>query len=372
MIDIPDKWKTLKCTDAWLQLRELIDTAVNTLLQEARDEIEVMDAYRVVLRALSVATDVVLDPNPASPVFVRMDTPARNISGDNPDAEYDISVIDGKQAYRITGTRGTVDYLGFQILGGRGMTPRHHVTYIKDEHLDVDDKGKFQLILSVEKPKVPGQWVRISEDASAIVVRQYIGDRRSVTLATYAIELLDRPSELPIPDDAETAERLVSTAWTMVKLSLLYRDIPVLHEKLNQLTEMTSQQAGAADSTPDNTYMLGVYDLQPDQALVIAVKPPETRYWNFTVENIWHECIDYMHRSVSVTADHVKLRQDGKAIFVISHRRPKVFPDDMNWLDTAGRRRGFMLLRWIDCPKVEAPEIRLLTAIGDWVKEVHP
>jgi hypothetical protein len=364
MIEIPDKWKALKCTEAWLQLRELMDTAVNTLLREVRDELEVMDAYRVVLRALSVATEVVLDPNPAVPVFVRMDTPARNISGDNPDAEYDISVIDGRQAYRITGSRGTVNYLGFQVLGGRGMTPRHHVTYIKDQDLSVDDKGKFELILSVEKPKVPGQWIRISEDSSAIVVRQYIGDRGRAQLATYAIETLDPPGDIPIPDDAETAERLISTAWTMVKLSLLYRDIPVLHERPNQLTEMTSQQAGAADSTPDNTYMLGVYDLQPDEALVIEVKPPETRYWNVTVENIWHECIDYMRRPVSITGDHVKLREDGKAVFVISHRRPEALPDNMNWLDTAGRRRGFVLLRWIDCPKVEAPEVRVLTGMG--------
>ena len=69
-------------------------------------------------------------------------------------------------------------------------------------------------------------------------------------------------------------------------------------------------------------------------------------------------------RPVSITGDHVKLREDGKAVFVISHQRPEALADDMNWLDTAGRKRGFMLLRWIDCPKVEAPEIRL-AAIGD-------
>ncbi len=365
MIEIPDKWKSLKATEAWMQFRELMDTAVNTLLEEARDEIEVLDAYRIVLRALSVATEVVLDPNPAFPAFVRMDTPARNIGGDNPDAEYDITVIDGKQTYRISGNRGSVNYLGFQVLGGQGMTPRHHVTYIKDEHLELDAEGNFEFILSCKKPEAPGQWIKISEDSSAIIVRQFIGDRSRVKLATYSIESLDYLKEIPVPDDEEIAEKLISTAWTMVKLSLLYRDIPGLHEAPNQLIEMTSQQAGAADTTPDSTYMLGVYDLLPDQALVIDVQPPETRYWSFTVDNIWHECVDYMHRPVSVTGDRVKLSEDGKAIFVISHEKPDPFPDDMNWLDTAGRRRGFMILRWIDCSKVEAPDIRLLTDLGD-------
>ncbi|MCP4622960.1 MAG: hypothetical protein GY850_05455, partial [bacterium] len=148
MVDIPEKWQQLKATKSWMQFRELFDTAVNTLLEEARDELEALDAYSVVLRALSVATEMVFDPNPDHPVFVRMDTPARNIAGDNPDAEYDVTTIDGRHGYRLTGNRGSVTYLGFQVLGGKGMSPRHLVAYIKDEHIQTDSDGNFELILS--------------------------------------------------------------------------------------------------------------------------------------------------------------------------------------------------------------------------------
>lgn len=152
----------------------------------------------------------------------------------------------------------------------------------------------------------------------------------------------------------------------MVKLALLYRDIPGLLDKPNQLTTMSSQQAGAADSTPDNTYMIGVYDLDRDQALVVDVQPPKTRYWNFTVENIWHECIEYLHHPVSITNKHVRLREDNTARFIISHRKPESLRQDINWIDTAGRRRGFIILRWLDCPDVAQPVLKLLSLDADF------
>jgi hypothetical protein len=366
MIDIPEKWQPLKATESWIQFRELFDTAVNTLLEEARDELEALDAYGVVLRALSVATEVVFDPNPDYPVFVRMDTPARNIAGDNPDAEYDVTTIDGRDSYRLTGNRGSVTYLGFQVLGGKGMSPRHPVTYIKDEHIQTDSDGNFELILSTEMPRTGGQWIKITEDASAIVVRQYIGNRNTEKLADYAIERIAGIQENSTIGDAQIAEKLISTAWTMVKLALIYRDIPGLLEKPNQLTSMSSEQAGAADSTPDNLYMIGVYDIGPEQALIIDVQPPKTRYWNFTVENIWHECIDYLHRPASITNASVKLRTDKTARFVISHQKPESMSEDVNWLDTSGRKRGFMILRWLDCPEVAQPAVQLVSLHEDF------
>ena len=215
-------------------------------------------------------------------------------------------------------------------------------------------------------PKAGGQWIKISEDASAIVVRQYIADRNTEKLADYAIERISGIQKNSNTVDEQMAEKLMSTAWTMVKLALIYRDIPGLLEKPNQLTAMSSEQAGAADSTPDNLYMIGVYDIGTEQALIIDVQPPKTRYWNFTVENIWHECIDYLHRPASITNASVKLRSDGTARFVISHKKPESMSEDINWLDTAGRQRGFMILRWLDCPEVAQPHLQLASLNEDF------
>ena len=110
--------------------------------------------------------------------------------------------------------------------------------------------------------------------------------------------------------------------------------------------------------------MLGTFRVKPDQALIIDVEPPQTRYWNLTLENIWHECFDYLHRPVSVTNSKAHLRADGSARFIISHKKPEGANGAINWLDAAGRERGFMMFRWLDTPTVKQPVIHLI-ALND-------
>jgi hypothetical protein len=359
-----EKWQGLKSASAWSDLRGLLDTTLTSLLEEAENEVEALEAFSIILRTLAVSTSVVFDPHPLRPSFVRMDTSARNVGGDNPDAEYDIAMIDGDYDYLITGTRNSVTYLGFQILAGKGMVPRRHIGYIKDEELILDEHGKFRIILSKTQPTAAGNWVKIEADACAVIVRQYINNRAEEKLAEYHIELLDKAVELPLPNDEDVAARLIGTAWTMWKLARLHRDIPHLLEAPNQLFTMSAAQAGSADTTPDNTYMLGTFRVAAHEALIIDVEPPQTRYWNIVLENIWHECFDYLHRSVSVTKNGALLRADGKARFVISHKKPDSAHGPVNWLDAAGRERGFMMFRWLDTPTVKEPVIRLV-ALSD-------
>ena len=57
------------------------------------------------------------------------------IGGPNPDGNYYLAMIRGDRRYRITGTRGTSAYLGFQILAGTGLTPRRMSNYVSDTDL---------------------------------------------------------------------------------------------------------------------------------------------------------------------------------------------------------------------------------------------
>jgi len=362
MTSIPERWASLKSATAWNQFRDIIDATMTSLLEEAENEQEALDAIAIVLKSMEVATSVTFDPKATCPRFVRMVSSTCNIGGSNPDGAYDVAVIDGTKSYRIRGNKGTVTYFGFQILGGTGLKPRRHVAYIKDEAIEADVNGDFTLILSADKPSVPGTWLEVAEDSSAIVVRQYSKNLAEEVLATYTIELVDPPATVPNPTDQENSERLIAMAFTARKLSLLHRDLPVLLEKPNQLTTMSAQQAIAADATPDNTYMLGTYRLGPDEALVIDVKPPTTRYWSITIENIWHECLDPVDRCVSYTNGNVVLGQDGGARFVIAHKKCQNESGTINWLDTAGRERGFLLFRWLDTPgDLSEPVVRCMS-----------
>ena len=101
------------------------------------------------------------------------------VGGPNPDGRYLLAMIRGDRAYHVTGTRGSTAYLGFQVLAGTGLTPRRMAGYVSDTDLDLDS-GAFELLFSPTEPPAAAlgsaQWVRIPEDASSIVVREYVGD----------------------------------------------------------------------------------------------------------------------------------------------------------------------------------------------------
>jgi hypothetical protein len=270
------------------------------------------------------------------------------IGGPNPDGAYYLAMIRGDRGYRITGTRGTTAYLGFQILAGTGLTPRRMSNYVSDSDLDLTT-GEFALILSSDEPAnlAGALWVQIPDDASSVVVREYIGDPASEELATMRIEALD-PDPVTALTDGELADQFTAMAWSLMKLVTLHRTIkPELLDTPNTLLTAEAADLGAADTTPDNLYMMGTFRLDPDQALVLDIEPPDTRYWNVTLENIWHECLEPRRRHSSVTNRGVQPDADGRVRIAIS-------AEDLgfgHWLDTGGRQRGFVVLRWLDNPK---------------------
>ena len=140
-------------------------------------------------------------------------------------------------------------------------------------------------------------------------------------------------------------------AWTIAKLTTLHQTIkPEVLDRPNELLTATAAELGAADTTPDNLYMIGTFRLEADEALVIELDPPDTRYWSVTLENIWHECIDARRRHSSMTNVGAVSDADGKVRIVVAGNDLGVD----NWLDTGGRHRGFVIVRWIDNPDAPA------------------
>ena len=174
------------------------------------------------------------------------------------------------------------------------------------------------------EPELAGlPWVEVPDDASALVVREYIADRAAETSAALAIEPLDPPSPPPAPTDEALAEQLTGMAWTIAKLATLHRTIkPELLEQPNVLVTAEAADLGAADTTPDNLYMIGTFRLAPDEALVLDIDPPATRYWSVTVENIWHECLDPRRRRSSVTNAAAVAEPDGTVRVVVAGADP--------------------------------------------------
>jgi len=347
--------------EAWRFVRQMLDDLTASVEADAETELELLEGLRVLGRATALCSELSLDVDSEKPWFFSMNTPARLIGGPNPDGEYFLGMIDGRHRYRVGGTRGTSTYLGFQVLAGTGLTPRRMASHVSDRELDVGPDGTFALVLAAEEPSAAelagAPWVQIPDDASAIVVREYVADRSVEVLAELTIEPLDTPGAPPRPTDASLAEQLTGMAWTIAKLTTLHKTIrPELLTTPNELSTATGADLGAADTTPDNLYMLGTFRLDPGESLLLELDPPETRYWSVTLENIWHECIEPRRRRSSLTNAAAVADPDGTVRVVISADDPGL----ANWLDTGGRHRGFVLVRWLDHPVAPAARTRVV------------
>jgi len=354
-----EDYSILASHQALLDFEELLSAAREMVLNDARTQQEAVEGMRWLLRALAMSVEVAADANPRRPYFQRMDTLVRKVGGDNPDAEYEFAAIDGQYDYKITGNIGSVRYLGFTFNAGQGTTTRRQFAYLSDKTLELDQDGNFTLILSQEPTDTSGQWIQIPDDASGILVRQYIANRKKEELATLNIDVLGSPIQFSPVTDQEIADAIIGTSYAFLSLTTLHhRVLPELMEKTNIFIEATSDSLGGAISGNDNLYMIGSYQLADDEALIMLVQPPKTRYWNIALESRWHETADYLHRPTSMTLDEVNYNEDGSVEFIVAHKDPGL----PNWLDTSGHNFGFITLRWLDAldEDVPMPELQVI------------
>ncbi len=351
-----------KAVEAWGFVRQMLDDMTVMVESESETELELVEGLRVLGRVAALSAELSLDVDPAKPWFFSMNTEARLVGGPNPDGEYHLAMIDGRIRYRVSGRRNSVTYLGFQVLAGRGLTPRRMAAYISDRDLHADASGAFAFLLATDEPtdaELSGAtWVPIPDDSSAILVRQYVADRSSEELATFTIEPVDPVADPVLPDDESLTEQLSAMGWTIAKLMTLHRTVmPELLERPNRLATAEAAALGGENTTPDNLYMLGTFRLDPDEALLLEFVPPDGRYWSVTVENIWHECIDPRRRHSSLTNAGAVRDEDGSVRVAIGAVEARSTDGAVpNRLDTGGRRRGFVTLRWLDNPA--PPEVR--------------
>jgi len=360
MDEIGNGWAP-KTLEAWRFVQQVLADMTQTVIDDALDERELLEGLRVIAKATGLCTELAVEADGERPRLFDMCSDTRMIGGPNPDGRYLLAMIRGDRTYRVTGTRGSTAYLGFQVLAGTGLTPRRMAGYLSDTDLKLSS-GAFALVLSAAEPAAhilgAAHWIPIPADASSIVVREYIGDADTEDPATMDIECVDAEPLQPITD-AEAAEQFTAMAWTIVKLATLHRTVkPELLTRPNALLTAEAAELGSADTTPDNLYMIGTFALEPDESLVLEFSPPDTRYWNITLENIWHECLEPRHRHSSLTNKGFRADADGVARIALG---AKDFAHG-HWLDTGGRCRGFAVLRWLDNP--EAPVVRTTVCRG--------
>ena len=133
--------------------------------------------------------------------------------------------------------------------------------------------------------------------------------------------------------------------WTIPMGTYGHREggIPGIEFRRNAFNQMNAASGATGGGMSTNLYAGGVFELEPDEALVIEnsvkVKP---QYIGFQLGNLWGESIEYAHSLGSLNGFQSEVDPDGVIRVVVAHRDPGV----PNWLDTTGHREGFLTPRW--------------------------
>ncbi len=124
---------------------------------------------------------------------------------------------------------------------------------------------------------------------------------------------------------------------------------------VNRLATIDQTMFQKAGGDPTIFYLHGYWKLAPDEMLVIDTPIPDCTFWNFQVDNVWFESLDYRHHRIHLNAHNAALNPDGTVTIVVAARDPGFG----NWLDTAGHDHGTMLLRWTGAQDHPVPATRV-------------
>ena len=130
-----------KTLEAWRFVQQILADVTQTVIDDALDERELLEGLRVIAKVTGLCTELSVEADAERPRFFDMCSDTRMIGGPNPDGRYLLAMIRGDRTYRVTGTRGSTAYLGFQVLAGTGLTPRRMAGYLSDTDLKLELGG---------------------------------------------------------------------------------------------------------------------------------------------------------------------------------------------------------------------------------------
>ena len=326
------------------------------------DPLHRAEGWRYLTRLTRIALDMFVECADGDfPSFYRPSHETAKIGADNPDNYYQRAEINGSYDYRITGTRGSVAYLGFIAIAGGYEEEDGNMRSVGalDTHggLEVDANGNIEIILSRQPHE--GNWLPITEDTVAVLVRQTYLDRKTERAAELKIERLHRNGAKPAPlDPVAFARQLRSTAAFVKGTATLFADwAEGFKQHPNTLPAADQEYCQKLGGDPNIYYYHGYFNLADDEALLIeADEIPNCDNWNLQLNNYWMESLEYRYVDIHVNKHTAKYRPDGSVRIVVSARDPGCD----NWLDTTGHREGTMAFRWIGADRIVDPRCRVV------------
>jgi hypothetical protein len=345
---------------AWHEFCDSLASAGDVILRDASPDaaLDRAEGFRYLSRLARLALEKFVEhADPEAPTFYRLSHETAKIGCDNPDSFYQNAEIDGRLEYRLTGSRGSVAYLGFgSYYGAYGKPGRSGCSgYLEADALDVGPDGSFEIALSSERR--PGNWLPMEPDTCMLIVRQNFLDVKREIPAELTIERVGGGGP-PAPLDAARFGHALDAAARFVQGTAgLFADwAEGFATHPNELRPMDPEKTSGAHGDPNIFFHMGYWMLGSDEALVIDLDPPECEYWNFQLNNHWMESLDYRHHTIHLNKHTARAADDGRVKLVVAHADPGL----PNWIETAGHARGTMGLRWVKAASHPTPRARVV------------
>jgi hypothetical protein len=352
------------------------------------------EGYRYLLGFTFAAIERAFFEDPAFPYFRRAIQPVDKATIDNADALYLSAAIDGDQTYRIRGTvlQKAPQYIIFEThtayAGDSGslmeLSPAHRMITgsLDAAELRADDDGHFEILVGPEPPTgYAGNFLssrRVTDNGTGtaryLIVRILFHDWANEACPDLQILQIGKDGRHPAPIDTAGAagrmRRVGEIVEGQMKFWNEFYDVileahgdrngdGVTFMPRNGLNAPARANLATGGGQNTNVYSGGVFDLAPDEALLVeAGVPVEPAYSGFHLSNLWGESLDYANHQSSLNGFQAEPDDDGVIRYVIAARDPGV----PNWLDTTGLQRGFLSLRWTYSQDPELlPEIKVST-----------
>jgi hypothetical protein len=403
--------------------RDAIDTP--ELFPAPATERNLAEGYRYVLGFLLGSIERALE-DPLRPRFRRAIQPMNRSTIDNSDAVYLGAEIDGNYSYTIKGRgldsrhwRGeppvegprAPQYVIFELASGyagdsgslQELTPgtRINTSTLDCQDIQVDDDGRFEILIAPEKPEgFTGNFMLSRRESRG---REYLGryltcrelfhDWANEDLLELEILRIGCEYEPRSPIDAAGAVKLMDRVGQLTRNQVHFwnafytvtletygkvHGTPALGDTDRQfmpINDMNPPNAlglatGGGQST--NIYSGGVYQLDEDEALLLECEISETpNFMGFHLANLWGESLDFESHQTNLNAHMIERDEHGVYRWVVAHRDPGV----LNWVDTTGLDHGYLTIRWsysAPPPKEVWPTLKVRKIAFDEIVDAFP
>ena len=255
---------------------------------------------------------------------------------DNPDSVYRVIPISGEERYEIHGRVGqhrmTENY--FTLWDANMGT----VDVLNGRTMQVDSDGSFTITVDSDPANGRPNHVQSTAEAHEFYIRDVLLDWARDDPNSFEVQRLGGPAVAPartLDEQAEaTASMMAYFANFTGKLSHGVYKMPPNHFNL-------AWSADKVGAMRNQVYVMGRFDLAPDEAFVVDLNDGGAEYFTVPLSNIWGTTLDIIDRTGSLNKSQSVANEDGSYTYVIAAQDPGL----ANWIDSDGLREGILTLR---------------------------